>query len=164
MAFKRSICDVFVQSMLPSQYWYYIVELGFYVSLLFSLSFDVKRKVGVLETLARWDLGEQCRKSPHTHVPVSCVKAGLQRASDPSHSHADATELLLDLKLHPCWNHRDGASWLRWHSAGGQCTWHQASNNCPLFNLFFNLYNEQWTARQATDALINTPNKEENNN
>lgn len=32
------------QSMLPSQYWYYIVELGFYVSLLFSLSFDVKRK------------------------------------------------------------------------------------------------------------------------
>lgn len=53
MAFKRSICDVFVQSMLPSQYWYYIVELGFYVSLLFSLSFDVKRKVGVLETLAR---------------------------------------------------------------------------------------------------------------
>uniref|UniRef100_A0A674MIP5 Ceramide synthase 3b n=1 Tax=Takifugu rubripes TaxID=31033 RepID=A0A674MIP5_TAKRU len=32
------------QSMLPSQYWYYILEMGFYVSLLLSLSFDVKRK------------------------------------------------------------------------------------------------------------------------
>lgn len=31
--------------MLPSQYWYYILEMGFYVSLLLSLSFDVKRKV-----------------------------------------------------------------------------------------------------------------------
>lgn len=44
---------MFVQSMLPSQYWYYTVELGFYVSLLFSLSFDVKRKVSVLKTLAK---------------------------------------------------------------------------------------------------------------
>lgn len=44
-----SVLNVFVQSMLPSQYWYYIVELGFYVSLLFSLSFDVKRKVSVLK-------------------------------------------------------------------------------------------------------------------
>lgn len=34
-----------MQSMLPSQYWYYILEMGFYVSLLLSLSFDVKRKV-----------------------------------------------------------------------------------------------------------------------
>lgn len=33
-----------IQSMLPSQYWYYILELGFYLSLLLSLSFDVKRK------------------------------------------------------------------------------------------------------------------------
>ncbi|CAG13076.1 unnamed protein product, partial [Tetraodon nigroviridis] len=32
------------QSMLPSQYWYYILEMGFYVSLLLSLSVDVKRK------------------------------------------------------------------------------------------------------------------------
>lgn len=56
MAFKISIMAVCVQSMLPSQYWYYIVELGFYVSLLFSLSFDVKRKVSVPPT---W---EQCCK------------------------------------------------------------------------------------------------------
>ncbi|CAL8355583.1 unnamed protein product [Lota lota] len=32
------------QSMLPSQYWYYLMEMGFYLSLLLSLSFDVKRK------------------------------------------------------------------------------------------------------------------------
>ncbi|XP_037539425.1 ceramide synthase 2 [Nematolebias whitei] len=32
------------QSMLPSQYWYYLLETGFYLSLLFSLTFDVKRK------------------------------------------------------------------------------------------------------------------------
>ncbi|XP_058502493.1 ceramide synthase 2 [Solea solea] len=32
------------QSMLPSQYWYYILEMGFYTSLLLSLTFDVKRK------------------------------------------------------------------------------------------------------------------------
>lgn len=30
--------------MLPSQYWYYILEMGFYLSLLLSLTFDVKRK------------------------------------------------------------------------------------------------------------------------
>uniref|UniRef100_A0A3P9I8S9 Ceramide synthase 3b n=1 Tax=Oryzias latipes TaxID=8090 RepID=A0A3P9I8S9_ORYLA len=32
------------QSMLPSQYWYYHLEMGFYLSLLLSLTFDVKRK------------------------------------------------------------------------------------------------------------------------
>ncbi|XP_066465343.1 ceramide synthase 2 isoform X2 [Eleutherodactylus coqui] len=32
------------QSMLPSQYWYYMIELGFYWSLLFRVAFDVKRK------------------------------------------------------------------------------------------------------------------------
>ncbi|XP_063295969.1 ceramide synthase 2 [Pelobates fuscus] len=32
------------QTMLPSQYWYYMIELGFYWSLLFSVAFDVKRK------------------------------------------------------------------------------------------------------------------------
>ncbi|XP_034040150.1 ceramide synthase 2 [Thalassophryne amazonica] len=32
------------QSMLPSQYWYYMLEMGFYCSLLFSVAFDVKRK------------------------------------------------------------------------------------------------------------------------
>ena len=31
--------------MLPSQYWYYLMEMGFYLSLLLSLTFDVKRKV-----------------------------------------------------------------------------------------------------------------------
>ncbi|XP_076611322.1 ceramide synthase 2a [Chaetodon auriga] len=30
--------------LLPSQYWYYMIELGFYVSLLFSVASDVKRK------------------------------------------------------------------------------------------------------------------------
>ncbi|XP_033824651.1 ceramide synthase 2 [Periophthalmus magnuspinnatus] len=32
------------QSLLPSQYWYYYSEMGFYLSLLLSLTFDVKRK------------------------------------------------------------------------------------------------------------------------
>lgn len=41
-------CPVSMQSMLPSQYWYYVLEMGFYVSLLLSLSFDVKRKVSLL--------------------------------------------------------------------------------------------------------------------
>lgn len=35
-----------LQSILPSQYWYYMIELSFYWSLLFSIASDVKRKVG----------------------------------------------------------------------------------------------------------------------
>ncbi|XP_019478640.1 ceramide synthase 2 [Meleagris gallopavo] len=35
-----------IQSILPSQYWYYMIELSFYWSLLFSIASDVKRKVG----------------------------------------------------------------------------------------------------------------------
>ncbi|KAA0702885.1 Ceramide synthase 2 [Triplophysa tibetana] len=31
-------------TLLPSQYWYYMLELGFYLSLLFSVASDVKRK------------------------------------------------------------------------------------------------------------------------
>ncbi|KAL2079957.1 hypothetical protein ACEWY4_023750 [Coilia grayii] len=30
--------------LIPSQYWYYMIELGFYISLLFSVASDVKRK------------------------------------------------------------------------------------------------------------------------
>lgn len=30
--------------LLPSQYWYYMIELGFYISLIFSVATDVKRK------------------------------------------------------------------------------------------------------------------------
>lgn len=36
---------VCVQSLLDSQYWYYIIEMSFYGSLLFSVAADVKRKV-----------------------------------------------------------------------------------------------------------------------
>ncbi|KAJ3597511.1 hypothetical protein NHX12_001034 [Muraenolepis orangiensis] len=34
-----------VLTLLPSQYWYYMIELGFYVALLFSVATDVKRKI-----------------------------------------------------------------------------------------------------------------------
>ncbi|XP_029975854.1 ceramide synthase 2a [Salarias fasciatus] len=30
--------------LVPSQYWYYMIELGFYISLLFSVASDIKRK------------------------------------------------------------------------------------------------------------------------
>ncbi|TSO05398.1 Ceramide synthase 2 [Bagarius yarrelli] len=33
-----------IDTLLPSQYWYYMIELGFYISLLFSVASDVKRK------------------------------------------------------------------------------------------------------------------------
>ncbi|XP_051948865.1 ceramide synthase 2-like [Xyrauchen texanus] len=33
-----------VLTLLPSQYWYYMIELGFYIALLFSVASDVKRK------------------------------------------------------------------------------------------------------------------------
>lgn len=36
---------VCVQTLLDSQYWYYIIEMSFYGSLLFSVAADVKRKV-----------------------------------------------------------------------------------------------------------------------
>lgn len=38
--------SVLFQSIIPSQYWYYMIELSFYWSLLFSIASDVKRKVG----------------------------------------------------------------------------------------------------------------------
>lgn len=140
MTCKIFIFDVFAQSMLPSQYWYYIVELGFYVSLLFSLSFDVKRKVSVLKTFAKSELGNSIVYGlfiPHTHLPVAGVRAGLQRASDPSYSHTDAAELLMDFKLHPNWNHRDGGSRLHGHTAGGQCTAHQTNRRCTNSDHYF---------------------------
>ena len=39
-----------LQPLLPSQYWYYMLELGFYVSLLLSVATDVKRKVSDEQT------------------------------------------------------------------------------------------------------------------
>ncbi|XP_005730205.1 ceramide synthase 2 [Pundamilia nyererei] len=42
------------QSLLPSQYWYYMLEMGFYLSLVFSLTFDVKRKGAKVFNYATW--------------------------------------------------------------------------------------------------------------
>lgn len=36
-----------LQAVEPAHHWYYILEMGFYVSLLLSVSVDVKRKVSV---------------------------------------------------------------------------------------------------------------------
>lgn len=33
-----------LQSLLPSQYWYYMMEMSFYWSLLITLGLDIKRK------------------------------------------------------------------------------------------------------------------------
>lgn len=41
---------LFFQPLLPSQYWYYMIELGFYLSLLFSVASDVKRKVNQIQS------------------------------------------------------------------------------------------------------------------
>lgn len=41
-----SYLSLLSQSTIPSQYWYYMIELSFYWSLLFSIASDVKRKVG----------------------------------------------------------------------------------------------------------------------
>uniref|UniRef100_W5N4X9 Ceramide synthase 3b n=1 Tax=Lepisosteus oculatus TaxID=7918 RepID=W5N4X9_LEPOC len=38
------LLSVFLQSLMESQYWYYIIEMSFYWSLLFRVAFDVKRK------------------------------------------------------------------------------------------------------------------------
>lgn len=40
------LLSLLFQSTIPSQYWYYMIELSFYWSLLFSIASDVKRKVG----------------------------------------------------------------------------------------------------------------------
>ncbi|CDQ56685.1 unnamed protein product [Oncorhynchus mykiss] len=40
--------------LLPSQYWYYMIELGFYISLLFSVATDVKRKSAKMFNYAEW--------------------------------------------------------------------------------------------------------------
>uniref|UniRef100_A0A8D0H0Z5 Ceramide synthase 3 n=1 Tax=Sphenodon punctatus TaxID=8508 RepID=A0A8D0H0Z5_SPHPU len=39
-----TVSQKFRESLLPSQYWYYMAEIGFYWSLLFTLGFDTKRK------------------------------------------------------------------------------------------------------------------------
>ncbi|XP_006804259.1 ceramide synthase 2 [Neolamprologus brichardi] len=43
------------QTMLESQYWYYILEMSFYGCLLFSVAFDVKRKSAKLFNYAKWE-------------------------------------------------------------------------------------------------------------
>lgn len=42
---KITLLPLLSQPLLPSQYWYYMIELGFYISLIFSVASDVKRKV-----------------------------------------------------------------------------------------------------------------------
>uniref|UniRef100_A0A671UKI3 Ceramide synthase 2a n=1 Tax=Sparus aurata TaxID=8175 RepID=A0A671UKI3_SPAAU len=42
--YSNSFFSLFFQPLLPSQYWYYMIELGFYLSLIFSVASDVKRK------------------------------------------------------------------------------------------------------------------------
>ncbi|XP_033715851.1 ceramide synthase 2 isoform X4 [Tursiops truncatus] len=45
---------VIVDSVIPSQYWYYMIELSFYWSLLFSIASDVKRKSAKMFNYAGW--------------------------------------------------------------------------------------------------------------
>ncbi|XP_063109017.1 ceramide synthase 2 isoform X2 [Cavia porcellus] len=43
-----------IQSTISSQYWYYMIELSFYMSLLFSIASDVKRKSAKMFNYAGW--------------------------------------------------------------------------------------------------------------
>lgn len=127
--------------MLPSQYWYYLLEMGFYLSLVFSLTFDVKRKVSVkilfymkicfidiyfISVFTAISLSYAC-------LPVLCI--GLQRAGGSSYSHASSSEFLLDFKLHPYWHPCYGSSWLCWHTIRGQC-------QCIVMYVYFKCYSQ----------------------
>ncbi|KAL4613273.1 ceramide synthase 2-like [Arapaima gigas] len=48
---SEGLFPVLLQTMLESQYWYYIIEMSFYVSLLFSITFDVKRKASLKQII-----------------------------------------------------------------------------------------------------------------
>lgn len=147
------MCVVSIQSMLPSQYWYYLFEMGFYLSLLLSLSFDVKRKVSVhiyedfymnectISIIYYWNIltpeilqHERCLIEMYLkswcHMSVMCLCVGLQRAGDSSYSHTDSSQFLLDFKLHPYRNHCDGSPRLCWHTAGGQCCYNIRACAC----------------------------------
>uniref|UniRef100_A0A672G5I9 Ceramide synthase 2-like n=1 Tax=Salarias fasciatus TaxID=181472 RepID=A0A672G5I9_SALFA len=44
LAVLIDVSNSFKSPLVPSQYWYYMIELGFYISLLFSVASDIKRK------------------------------------------------------------------------------------------------------------------------
>lgn len=60
MDFWMTDLSPLLQTLLPSQYWYYMIELGFYGSLLFSVASDVKRKVSELswdgKVIGKWEI------------------------------------------------------------------------------------------------------------
>ncbi|NXS54313.1 CERS2 synthase, partial [Brachypteracias leptosomus] len=88
-----------LQSMLPSQYWYYMIELSFYWSLLFSIASDVKRK----------DFKEQIIHHVATIILISFSWfANYIRAGTLIMALHDSSDYLLEVGM--CWGGRGGWS------------------------------------------------------
>lgn len=52
-----SLLILSLQAMLPSQYWYYMLQMSFYWSLLFTLGTDTKRKVRKIDNAIGLGMG-----------------------------------------------------------------------------------------------------------
>lgn len=116
------------QSILPSQYWYYMIELSFYWSLLFSIASDVKRKVGPPDPPPPppggflghfWGSGDGGMGGIGAGVTPPCRRAGLQGANHPPRGHHHPHQLLLVRQLRPCGDPHHGPARLLRLPAGG---------------------------------------------
>lgn len=62
-----------LQPVAEAHYWYYILEMGFYLSLLLCVSVDVKRKVSVSLIFKYVNLKHQSSWFSHLHFLSICA-------------------------------------------------------------------------------------------